>query len=134
MEAPAAEKVSSMVFALICLITYELLAENIQDAGTHLQGLRGLLESHGGLRYVLPTLLPRPYRRCIRWFEIGEYAEHCVDGNGAQNFPYKPDGDALSRRLAAHSRFPTLVGNAPHARMESTGLPWISKAQASLTR
>jgi len=63
-----------------------------------------------------------------------KYAEHCVGGDGAQTFPYKPDENALSRRLAAHSRFPTLVGKALTPQMGSIGLPWISKVKASLTR
>jgi hypothetical protein len=41
-----------MVFALICLITYELLVENIRDAKTHFQSLRNLLWSHGGLEKI----------------------------------------------------------------------------------
>jgi hypothetical protein len=103
MKAPAAEQVSSMVFALICLIKYELLVGNIQDAKTHLQGLRRLLESHGGLQKIcaadITTSTVSEMHKVVR--EMGKYAEHCVDGNGAQTFPYKPDENALSRRLAA---------------------------------
>jgi hypothetical protein len=44
-----------MIFALICLIAYELLVENIQDAKTCLQGLRRLLESYGGLQKICAT-------------------------------------------------------------------------------
>jgi hypothetical protein len=78
MEAPAAEQVSTLVFALICLITYELLVENIQDAKPHLQGLRRLLESHGGLQRIcaadITTSTVSEMHKVVR--EMGKYAEH----------------------------------------------------------
>jgi hypothetical protein len=79
-----------MIFALICLITYELLVENIQDAKTCLQGLRKLLESHGGLQKICAAGITTPamseMHKVVR--EMEKYAKHCVDDNGTQTFPY----------------------------------------------
>ena len=104
-----------MAFALICLITYELLVENIQDAKTHLLGLYRLLESQGGLQKICAADITTPtiseMHKVVH--EMEKYAKHCVDGNGVQTFPYKPEENALSLRLAAHSRFPTLIGKSP---------------------
>jgi hypothetical protein len=69
MEAPAAEQVSSMVFALICLITYELLVEIFRMPKPIFKAFAGCWNLMAdSRRYVLPTLLPRPYRRCIKLF------------------------------------------------------------------
>ena len=125
MEHPGTEPASYTVFALICLITYELLVENIQDAKTHFRGLRNLLRSHGGLQKICaadmtPSTMSE-MRKVVR--EMEKYAEHCVDDSGALMFPHEPDEDALSRRLATYSRFPTLVGKAPHA---PEGVDWFA--------
>jgi hypothetical protein len=116
MGAPAAEQVSSMgCFGLRNNI--RTIGENIQVAKTHLQGLRKLLESHGRLQKIcaadITTSTISEMHKVVR--EMEKYAEHCVDGNGTQTFLYKPDENTLSRRMAAHSCFPTLVGKAPHA-------------------
>ena len=130
MENGGTEPVSYMVFALICLITYELLVENIRDAKTHFRGLRNLLRSHGGLQKIcaadvtLSTI--SEMGQVVR--EMEKYAEHCVDDDGSRMVSYKPDKDALSRRLATYSRFPTLVGKAPHA---PEGVDWFAVDQQS---
>ena len=125
MEHPGTEPASYMVFALICLITYELLVENIQDAKTHFRGLRNLLRSHGGLQKICAADMTAStiseMRKVVR--EMKKYAEHCIDDSGPRMFSYKPDEDALSRRLATYSRFPTLVGKAPDA---PEGIDWFA--------
>lgn len=114
MENPGTEPVSYAVFALICLITYELLVENIQDAKIHLRGLRNLIQAYGGLQKVCaadvtPSTISE-MRKVVR--EMERYAEHCVAVDSLRTFSCKPDEDAMSRRLAVYSRFPTLIGKA----------------------
>jgi hypothetical protein len=130
MENPGTEPVPYMVFALICLITYELMVENIQDAKTHFRGLRSLLRSHGGLKKICsadvnPSTISE-MRKVVH--EMEKYAKHCVDDDGQRTFSHKPDENALSHRLAIYSRFPTLIGKAPHA---PAAVDWFAVDQQS---
>jgi hypothetical protein len=125
MKNPGTESVPYVVFALIGLITYELLVENIQEAKIHFRGLRNLLRSHGGLERIcaadVTSSTISEMRNVVH--EMERYAEHCLDDDGQQPFLYRPDEEALSRYLAADSRFPTLIGQAPHA---PDGLDWFA--------
>jgi hypothetical protein len=99
MEAPTAEQVLSIASALICLITYELLVQIFGGAKPRLQSFHELLESRGGsgrCAVDITTSAVSEMHKVVR--EMGKYAEHC---DGPQTFPYKPDENALSRRLVA---------------------------------
>lgn len=118
-----------MVFALICLITYELLVENIRDAKTHFQGLRNLLRPRGGLEKicaadVTPSTISN-MRKVVREMEntqstalmkmVNEFSHTCLTKTHC-------------RRLATYSRFPTLIGKAPHA---PDGVDWFAIGRQS---
>ena len=118
-----------IVFALICLVTYELLVDNYKEARVHLRGLRLLLQSYGGLQNILRAEICIPgtisrMRNVVR--EMERYAEHA--GKDAETFPI-PDETSLCRRLAAYSRFPTLIGKAPPA---PEGVDWFAEENESM--
>ncbi len=112
-----------IVFALICLVTYELLVDNYKEARAHLRGLRQLLQSYGGLQNILRAEMCIPgtisrMRNVVR--EMEKHAERAGEDAVIQPIP---DETALCRRLAAYSRFPTLIGKAPPA---PEGVDWFA--------
>lgn len=115
-----------IVFALICLITYDLLVDNYKEVRAHLAGLHQLLQSHGDLQNILRSETCTPgtmaeMRKVVH--EMEKYAEYCGDDSNIRTLAPTPDETALCRRLAAYSRFPTLIGKS---QVIPDGVDWFA--------
>ena len=98
-----------IVFALICLVSYDLLVQNRQEAIMHLRALRQLLASKGGLHKICPPVMNPKIMSHMLSVVRGMKLYATANGE-THDMPSPFDEKALCYRLATYSRFPALVG------------------------